>query len=60
MDTEVHIKVDSLERTVQQLMEKIIVLEERIKVIERNTYQRYSRGPSFFTGDPYIFPPEQG
>lgn len=60
MDSELNTKIDSLERTVQQLMEKIAVLEERIRVMERNTYQRYSRAPSFFTGDPYIFPPEQG
>jgi hypothetical protein len=48
-----------LERKVNELHNMIVLLQERITYLERSNY-RNARGPSFFTGDPFIFPPEQG
>jgi hypothetical protein len=48
-----------LERKIEELSNTIIILQERITTLERERY-RFSRTPSFLTGDPFIFPPEQG
>jgi hypothetical protein len=56
-ETEARMKL--LERKVNELHNMIVLLQERITYLERSNY-RNARGPSFFTGDPFIFPPEQG
>jgi hypothetical protein len=48
-----------LEKTIEQLTQKLIILEERIAFLEREKY-RHTRGPSFLIGDPFTFLPEQG
>lgn len=48
-----------LERKIEELSNTIIILQERITTFERERY-RFSRTPSFLTGDPFVFPPEQG
>lgn len=52
-------KFKLLERKVNELHNIITLLQDRIASLERTNY-RNARGPSFFTGDPFIFPPEQG
>ena len=54
------IKIQRLEKLIENLSHKIILLEERIMTLEREKYTRFSRTPSFLTGDPFMFPPEQG
>lgn len=48
-----------LERKVNELHNMIVLLQDRITSLERSNY-RSARGPSFLTGDPFMFPPEQG
>jgi hypothetical protein len=59
MDKNIEVKVVILERTIEQLTQKFIILEERIAFLEREIY-RYSRTPSFLIGDSFTFPPERG
>lgn len=59
MDKNIEVKIVILERTIEELTQKLIILEERISSLEREKY-RYSRTPSFLIGDPFTFPPEHG
>lgn len=52
-------RIKLLERKVNELHNMISLLQDRITLLERANYNTM-RGPSFFTGDPFIFPPEQG
>lgn len=45
-----------LERKVDELHNIITILQERITTLENERY-RFSRTPSFLTGDPFVFPP---
>lgn len=54
------VKIERLETMIENLSHKVIVLEERIMTLEREKYSRFSRTPSFLTGDPFMFPPESG
>ena len=54
------IKIQRLEKLIEDLSHKIVILEKRIMTLEREKYTRFSRTPSFLTGDPFIFPPEMG
>jgi len=56
-ETEARMKL--LERKVNELHNMIVLLQDRIASLERTNY-RNVRGPSFLTGDPFMFPPEQG
>jgi hypothetical protein len=47
-----------LERKVDELNNIIILLQERVNTLERERH-RFSRTPSFLTGDPFIFPPPE-
>lgn len=58
-NADLHIKIKILEHTVEQLVHKITILEERIRIMEYDRY-RHARTPSFLTGDPFVFPPNQG
>lgn len=59
-ETEEHnARIHLLERKVDELHNMIVLLQDRITSLERSNY-RYSRTPSFLTGDPFMFPPEQG
>lgn len=53
------IRFKLLERQISELNNTIVILQERITSLERSNY-RYSRTPSFLTGDPFMFLPEQG
>lgn len=55
-----NVKIERLEKIIESLSHKIIVLEERIMTLENEKYSRFSRTPSFLTGDPFMFPPESG
>lgn len=55
-----NVKIERLETIIENLSHKIIILEERIMTLEREKYSRFSRTPSFLTGDPFMFPPESG
>lgn len=54
------VKIQRLEKMIEDLSHKIVILEERIMTLEREKYSRFSRTPSFLTGDPFMFPPESG
>jgi hypothetical protein len=58
MDKNIYNEIEILERTIEQLTQKLIILEERISFLEREKY-RHERGPSFLIGVPYTFLPEQ-
>lgn len=51
-------RIHLLERKVDELYNMIILLQERITTLEREKY-RFSRTPSFLTGDPFMFPPPE-
>jgi hypothetical protein len=53
------LKIHLLERKVEELSSMMVILQDRITSLERSNY-RYARTPSFLTGDPFMFPPEQG
>jgi hypothetical protein len=59
MDKNIYNEIEILERTIEQLTQKLIILEERIAFLEREKY-RHTRGPSFLIGEPFTFLPEQG
>lgn len=50
------VKIKLLERKVDELHNMIVLLQERITTLEGERY-RFSRTPSFLTGDPFVFPP---
>ena len=54
------VKIKRLEKMIEDLSHKIVILEERVMTLEREKYNRFSRTPSFLTGDPFVFPPEMG
>jgi hypothetical protein len=58
-EDEMKLKIHLLERKVEELTNMMVLLQERITSLERTNY-RSMRGPSFLTGDPFMFPPEQG
>jgi hypothetical protein len=55
-----NVKIERLETIIENLSHKMVILEQRIMTLEREKYSRFSRTPSFLTGDPFMFPPESG
>lgn len=48
-------EIEILKRTIEQLSNKVIILEERIITLEHEKY-RHVRSPSFLIGDTFMLP----